>query len=138
MSVADWLWVLLVIGATARLTRLVTGDSITEPLRVRTRLWARRESRVGAWMDELITCPWCVSVWLGTLVAFTTIWWTDNRVLIAGMTALTASLVTGNLQAREPESEDPSEEESDDQLPPPSGEPSPGPSPGSTTVRPTA
>lgn len=45
--------------ATARITRLITRDTI---LRVPRNRLIRSEHEVGA---EFITCPWCVSVWIG-------------------------------------------------------------------------
>lgn len=48
--------------ATARLTRLVTKDDITDRLR-----WPiiRRsaDGRLPAWCGEFIRCPWCVGMW---------------------------------------------------------------------------
>lgn len=43
--------------AVARLTRLVTDDTITEPLRQRV---------AGRWpqAETFLRCPWCVSIWL--------------------------------------------------------------------------
>jgi hypothetical protein len=73
--------------ATARLTRLVCADVITEPARERVLAWAyRRHGDTGevpatGWTDyahvdpdapklaSLIVCPWCVSVYVGTGVA---------------------------------------------------------------------
>jgi hypothetical protein len=51
----------LAVGALAvhRLTRLVTEDTITDPLR-RPVLEERPESRLA----DFLTCPWCVSVWV--------------------------------------------------------------------------
>jgi alkylhydroperoxidase family enzyme len=51
----------LAVGALAvhRLTRLITEDSITEPLR-RPVLEDRPDSRLA----DFLTCPWCVSVWV--------------------------------------------------------------------------
>lgn len=105
-----WLWVLLVIGAVVRLTRLVVADGITEGLRARLTLAARRR-RFAAWLTDLVTCPWCVSVWLGTLAAFVTVWWPDNRVILAGLVALTASLASGLIIPREEEAAEEHEEE---------------------------
>ena len=51
--------------ATARLTRLVTTDTIFAPLR--ERIWKRfppESSRYG----YLITCNWCTSIYAATLV----------------------------------------------------------------------
>jgi hypothetical protein len=44
-----------------------------------------------------IHCDWCVSVYLAPIVAGATILWPDNRVLVGGLIALTASYVTGML-----------------------------------------
>lgn len=51
------------ILATARITRLVTEDSITEPIRD----WAMRYPK----LHELLTCPRCTSVWAGAFVVAT-------------------------------------------------------------------
>jgi hypothetical protein len=42
--------------ATARLTRLITEDTITEPLRVKA---AERST----FLEELTGCAWCSGVW---------------------------------------------------------------------------
>lgn len=103
MTVPAWLLVVLAIGTTARLTRLVTGDGITQ----RPRDWIeRRGTQRGGfwhWIDELANCPWCVSIWTGFPTAFVAVWWPTNRFVLASMLALTASWVTGNTQMREPE-----------------------------------
>jgi hypothetical protein len=58
---------LVVAGAlaTARLTRLVTADQLTLPLRRRV-LQAVPE---GGHLEYLLSCAWCVSVWIGYCVA---------------------------------------------------------------------
>lgn len=62
--------------ATYRLTRLVTTDTITQPLRDRVfaetgRIRGKhaRPSAVAEKVEYLITCPWCVSVYAGGAVA---------------------------------------------------------------------
>lgn len=52
----------LLVGALAvhRLTRLVTEDEVTRPVRERVQD-AAPEGRLA----YLLTCPWCVSVWIG-------------------------------------------------------------------------
>jgi hypothetical protein len=56
----------LVLGlATYRLTRLITTDNITEP--IRERIWDRyppQSSKLG----YLITCDWCSSIWVASIV----------------------------------------------------------------------
>lgn len=54
--------ILLCCFANYRLCRLVAFDGITEPLR------AAATKRLGAkhpMLLELMTCPWCLSVWFG-------------------------------------------------------------------------
>jgi hypothetical protein len=52
--------------ATYRLARLLTEDELLEP--VREWVWknhAPDETKIG----YFVTCPWCVSIWAGGLVA---------------------------------------------------------------------
>lgn len=67
-------WVLVVYGgAAARLTGLITVDTITEP----ARQWVLRhlpERPPGPFLAALITCCWCASVWVGFAVAPLALW----------------------------------------------------------------
>lgn len=95
--------------ATARLTRLITRDSITEPLRDEWVMEAyeragREAPEFGTVFDEdppmaatFITCPWCVSVWVGVGVVAArrfapALWGPIARALalsqVAGMSAV--------------------------------------------------
>jgi hypothetical protein len=66
-------WFLLNTLAAARLTQLVTTDSITEPPRVAVTEWADRRRGTRP-LSVLINCGWCVSVWVSAgLAAFD--WW---------------------------------------------------------------
>lgn len=54
-------------AATARLARLVTQDSIFDGPRL---AYVRRMDRTGhPKLAELAVCPWCISVWIGVVVA---------------------------------------------------------------------
>lgn len=53
---------LIELLATARLTRLVTEDSITEPLR-------DRAMEIHPMLGELVHCRWCTSVWAAAAVS---------------------------------------------------------------------
>lgn len=90
------LLVVLAVIATYRATRLINADVITAPFR----RWVCRldgeltDDEVGRW-TYFITCPWCVSIWVGTIIATVTVLWGDNRVVLIGLLALTASALTG-------------------------------------------
>lgn len=80
--------VVLLIGATARLTRLLTTDALLEPGR------ARIERRLPAKMAYLTRCDWCMSVWVGFAV-FPLGWYAPDTIGWVVSGALTASLITG-------------------------------------------
>jgi len=102
-------WVLLllvlIIGTTARLTRLVTADTIFDPVRawIKAKVKANTSTRVWHKVDDLLVCPWCVSVYTGAGTAYVAWFHADRGWIIAGMAALTASWLTGNVQVREPD-----------------------------------
>ncbi len=55
-------------AATARLARLATRDSLLDEPRLR---YVRRMDRTGhSKLAELAVCPWCISVWIGGIIAF--------------------------------------------------------------------
>ena len=97
MALSDWLLVLLTIGAVVRLSRLVTADKITESIRERlTDRWGEDSLRA-----YFISCDYCVSMYVAPIVATVAILWGDNRVIIIGLLALTASYVAGFIGAHE-------------------------------------
>jgi len=62
------LGVIVIIGLVAyRLARVLAHDKIGEPVRN----WAYKVSvehgRAGRWLNSLITCPFCLSVWFAIL-----------------------------------------------------------------------
>lgn len=82
--------VLLVALSAYRLTRLVTADKITEPIRA----WVEaRGPRIG----YLVTCDWCLSVWVAPVPAAAVVFWPDSNWVLVGLTALSASALTGLL-----------------------------------------
>lgn len=88
----------LAVGATARLTRLITDDYVTGWLRAKV---------VDRWGEDsspayFVRCSWCVSMYLALLVAAlgvwpghhgTAIWWWFPAAV------LTASYATGAMSA---------------------------------------
>lgn len=59
------LWTcLLALGAAARLTRLITDDRITAPLRALVIRARGPESELA----YLVQCPWCLGLWMSGAV----------------------------------------------------------------------
>lgn len=59
---------LLGAAATYRLTRLAVEDEITSPLRERI-----RDAAPDGRLAYFVTCPWCVSLWVGAGWALLTV-----------------------------------------------------------------
>lgn len=95
----DFVTLALVALATARLTRLVTTDTITEPLRV----WVVGKLGEDSKLSYLMMCSWCMSLWVGAGVAGSAYLFGGNRWYGFALLALSASYVTGWLAGRENE-----------------------------------
>lgn len=89
----------LAAGGSARLTRLITTDVITFPLRkfvvIRSRV---HDSRFFAFVEKWQRCPWCAGLWASALVhAVGAAAWIQGGtwllVYMFGAAALTANLV---------------------------------------------
>lgn len=93
--------VALTVGATARLTRLVGADTITEPLRaVTVGLAARVWAPAGFFLAALLSCHWCLSVWMAA--ATVAGWWLlPGPVWMSATLVLTAAYAAGWLADRE-------------------------------------
>lgn len=85
--------------ATARLTRLVTTDRITEA----PRLGLVNAAMARDWdlAAYLLTCPWCVSIYTGAGVGAAWWAWGDTRWFTAACAALAFSHTAGYLASRE-------------------------------------
>lgn len=81
----DWFLILLVFAAVHRLTRLAIMDEI--PMVKTPRDWAVNHldpipgtgrkpvwGRPGKSLAYLLGCPWCMSVWVGGVVVWLTVW----------------------------------------------------------------
>lgn len=60
---------LLTLLATCRITRLITEDTLTKPIRDHVAARAtprpgRRVPRAWRWADKLLTCAWCSGFWV--------------------------------------------------------------------------
>jgi len=97
------LTVLVTVLAIARVTRLLTTDRILDQPRIA--LMERFISKAG---DEslaayLVSCPWCISMYVGAAGAGAWWAWGTNTAYLAVTLALAASYVTGWLSSHEGE-----------------------------------
>jgi hypothetical protein len=59
----------IIVGLTVfRLTRVVTADTIFEPLRTRMAVATADAGPARRLLFQLVTCFWCVSWWIGLTV----------------------------------------------------------------------
>jgi len=77
-----------------RLTRLITADVITQRLRV----WVADRS---LWASYLVSCDWCMSVWIAPIVAIPAVMFPDNTLVLIIMGWFSLSAVTGLLSVIE-------------------------------------
>lgn len=85
----DWLTIALAAGLCARLTRLITLDVITEPIR----------RRLPGLLGALVECSWCTGVWAGIAVGLSWVAWSDQgwwqATAVIGTIAWVAGAVSG-------------------------------------------
>lgn len=82
---------LLTVGFIARATRLVVADQLTYGFRSRVVLRLGPDHPIA----YLLTCSWCLSVWIGAAVCTAAYWWSDTEAWFLVTLAGTASLLTG-------------------------------------------
>lgn len=90
--------VLLVVYAlaVARVTGLVTVDTITEGIRDSLIGWLDdRPKTLGSFVGSLITCQWCAGVWISALAAPFVWFWGEHPALLIPAIAMAFSQITG-------------------------------------------
>jgi hypothetical protein len=98
--VTEPLLLLIYALAVARVTGLITADAITEDLRDSLTGWLDDRPRtLGAYITTLITCPWCVSIWLAFIASPLVWFWGDSPVMLIPAIALAFSQVTGMISS---------------------------------------
>jgi hypothetical protein len=89
---------ILAIGAAARLTRLVTIDTITAPLRARV---MKATGDPDHPVSVLMRCPWCMGVWIsGPVAAWAYFTWGHWWFTVPAL-ALTCAHAAGYAATRE-------------------------------------
>jgi len=87
VGVNDWLTVLLAIGLSVRITRLITLDTITQPIR----------DRLTGLLGVLVECPWCSGFWVSAAVGLSWWAWADHTWWQIGALIFTLSWFAGAL-----------------------------------------
>lgn len=121
-AVINALRIARVVGLAARATRLITADTITKPARaaVHHRILFQPEQRAAlalgepvpppssqarakarAWAAELLTCRWCMGVWVSTAVVATERAWGHTRLWRAIADTALAAYAVGWLAEHE-------------------------------------
>jgi hypothetical protein len=104
VSVPTWLLLLLTVLAVARLTRLITADVLTQPVRawiVARRLDGHPERDETDPIVYLVHCRWCASIWVSFPVAAAVYWGRGHWFVLVPLIALAASHVTALLAGLE-------------------------------------
>lgn len=96
MTIPAWLQLLIYALAVMRLDGLIRADGITEDARDTLLGWLdNRPKTLGAFVAELIQCPWCVSIWVGAVAAPLVWFFGDHPVMLIPALMLAFSQVTG-------------------------------------------
>lgn len=89
--------IVLYIGTVARLTRLIVGDKITEPVRDRI---VHRFGETSP-LTFVFFCAWCMGMWIAFALSPVVFLLTELTWWLLPLVALTASQVTGLLHVAE-------------------------------------
>lgn len=100
MTIPAAVLLLIYALAVARVTGLITTDTITEGARDAVIGWLDdRPNTLGAHLAVLITCPWCAGMWVA-LVASPLVWFSgESPVMLIPAIALAFSQVTGMINS---------------------------------------
>jgi hypothetical protein len=99
------LYTLLGLFATARVTRLISADKISKPVRA----WVVNRWGASSWLGYLLHCRWCVSMYVAPLAAAAVLWlapayrqdWWLPTLLVGALLALSFSHGTALLAGLE-------------------------------------
>lgn len=95
------LLLVLMIGASARLTHLITTDVISRKFR----LWVE-DFEIDHWGPEglsfttLFGCPWCIGFWISCVIGALTWWLGDQGWIQFAWASLTASYVVAYVEEK--------------------------------------
>lgn len=82
--------------AVARVTRLITSDMITNPLRI----WLVGYFGTDSKVSYLIMCDWCSSIYVGAVAGAAWWAWSGSSVFTGIVLALSGSYAAGFLNSK--------------------------------------
>jgi hypothetical protein len=85
---------LLILGLTARVSRLVVADLIMHPVRAWLYDLGQDGSKVGGFLSDLSSCVACTSVWVGAAATYVGYNWGDSPWFWAPALAASVSYLT--------------------------------------------
>lgn len=88
-------FILVLALSVARLTRLIVDDKIMLPFRQ----WVLSWSHEDGWFFYLVSCPFCMSVWVSALLTIPSFFWHDNQVWQFILIGLAVSYISGRVVA---------------------------------------
>lgn len=89
----SWLGFVLLALAVARLTVLIRSDRITRA----PRYFVARHVNQNGYIAYLMSCPWCISIWIAAAAAVAAHFWWHQWVFQAVILALALSYVASML-----------------------------------------
>lgn len=98
MEMLDPVTLIVLMFAVARVTRLIVDDKISLPLRQ----WVLAKSGEDGWFFYLVSCPWCMGVWVSAGMTAVTFLW-DSRVWSALLVFLAVAQLASALLTFKPE-----------------------------------
>lgn len=96
IAMPDLVVVALTILATMRLTGFLVDDDLIYRPRNKLIVWLDSgDGPIYDWFLDLVTCYWCVSIWVGAGLATVVYYLHDSAPVIIVLMALAASQVAG-------------------------------------------
>jgi hypothetical protein len=93
----DLTTLIVLMFAVARVTRLIVDDKISLPLRQ----WVLRKSGEDGWFFYLVTCPWCMGVWVAAAMTTTTYLW-QSKIWATMLSLLAVAQVASTILTMTP------------------------------------
>lgn len=97
MKLLDPLTLIVLTFAVARVTRLIVDDKISLPIR----RWVLAKSGEDGWFFYLVSCPWCMGVWVAAGMTTVTYLW-PSKIWAIVLSFLAVAQVASTLLTFEP------------------------------------